>query len=105
VVQGEWIFVCGTTGFDYSAMSIADVLEEQAEQCFRNISQALAHQAPVGWKQADPTARVAEYLPCPDALGASAVHSLGYVGSRWDCRLTSNQRCAISSFSRNPADS
>lgn len=42
VVDGEWIFVSGTTGFDYSMMTISDNLVEQAEQCFRNINAALA---------------------------------------------------------------
>jgi enamine deaminase RidA (YjgF/YER057c/UK114 family) len=42
VVDGEWIFVSGTTGFDYSTMSISGDVVEQAEQCFRNIEAALA---------------------------------------------------------------
>ena len=41
VVAGEWVFVSGTTGFDYSKMSISDDLLEQTEQCFRNIEAAL----------------------------------------------------------------
>src|SRR6202022_3092782 len=41
VVDGEWIFVSGTTGFDYAAMTIADGLPEQTEQCLRNIESAL----------------------------------------------------------------
>jgi len=41
VVEGDWIFVSGTTGFDYSKMTISDDLLEQAEQCFRNIELAL----------------------------------------------------------------
>lgn len=41
VVDGEWIFVSGTTGFDYSRMSISDNLLEQTEQCFKNIQSAL----------------------------------------------------------------
>jgi enamine deaminase RidA (YjgF/YER057c/UK114 family) len=41
VVAGNWIFVSGTTGFDYVAMSISDDLIEQTEQCFRNIDAAL----------------------------------------------------------------
>lgn len=41
VVEGDWIFVSGTTGFDYSKMTISDDLLEQAEQCFRNIEAAL----------------------------------------------------------------
>src|SRR5450432_4275293 len=42
VVDGEWIFVSGTTGFDYSTMTISDSIVEQTEQCFRNVSAALA---------------------------------------------------------------
>ena len=41
VVDGDWVFVSGTTGFDYAAMSIADGVVEQCEQAFRNIEQAL----------------------------------------------------------------
>jgi enamine deaminase RidA (YjgF/YER057c/UK114 family) len=41
VVQGDWVFVSGTTGFDYSNMTIADDLETQAEQCLKNIASAL----------------------------------------------------------------
>lgn len=42
VVDDEWIFVSGTTGFDYAAMRIADDLVEQTEQCMQNIVAALA---------------------------------------------------------------
>ena len=42
VVDGEWIFVSGTTGFDYSTMTITDNVVVQAEQCFVNIAAALA---------------------------------------------------------------
>jgi len=41
VVDGNWIFVSGTTGFDYSKMTISDDLAEQAEQCLQNIQEAL----------------------------------------------------------------
>ena len=41
VVDGDWIHVSGTTGFDYPSMSIADGVVEQAEQCMRNIDGAL----------------------------------------------------------------
>ena len=41
VLDGEWIFVSGTTGFDYSTMSISDNLVEQTEQCLKNIDAAL----------------------------------------------------------------
>lgn len=42
VVDGEWVFVSGTTGFDYSTMTISDDVVEQTEQCLRNIEAALA---------------------------------------------------------------
>ena len=42
VVDGEWVFVSGTTGFDYATMSISESIVEQTEQCFRNITAALA---------------------------------------------------------------
>lgn len=42
VVDGEWIFVSGTTGFDYAEMAISDSVVEQAEQCLKNIAAALA---------------------------------------------------------------
>ncbi len=42
VVDGEWIFVSGTTGFDYSQMTISDDIVAQTEQCFKNIQAALA---------------------------------------------------------------
>ena len=41
VVQGDWVFVSGTTGFDYATMTIADGLLEQTEQCLKNIAAAL----------------------------------------------------------------
>ncbi len=41
VVDGDWIFVAGTTGFDYQKMTISDDVVEQAEQCMRNIASAL----------------------------------------------------------------
>lgn len=42
VVDGDWIFVSGTTGFDYASMTIADDIVAQTEQCLRNIESALA---------------------------------------------------------------
>jgi enamine deaminase RidA (YjgF/YER057c/UK114 family) len=41
VVDGRWIFVSGTTGFDYSTMTIPESVVEQADQAFRNIEAAL----------------------------------------------------------------
>ena len=41
VVQGDWIFMSGTTGFDYGDMTISNDIVEQTEQCFQNIISAL----------------------------------------------------------------
>jgi enamine deaminase RidA (YjgF/YER057c/UK114 family) len=41
VAQGDWVFVSGTTGFDYATMTLADGVQAQAEQCFKNIEAAL----------------------------------------------------------------
>jgi len=42
VVDADWVFVSGTTGFDYATMSISADPVEQCEQCLRNIAAALA---------------------------------------------------------------
>ena len=41
VVDGEWVHVSGTTGFDYAKMTISPDLTEQTRQAFRNIESAL----------------------------------------------------------------
>jgi enamine deaminase RidA (YjgF/YER057c/UK114 family) len=40
--HGEWVFVSGTTGFDYATMQISPDVREQADQALRNIAAALA---------------------------------------------------------------
>ena len=42
VVDGRWVFVSGTTGFDYNTMTISDDIVVQADRCFQNIQRALA---------------------------------------------------------------
>ncbi|HEX9336728.1 MAG TPA: RidA family protein, partial [Pseudonocardiaceae bacterium] len=42
VVDGEWVYVSGTTGFDYRTMSIPADVREQAAQALDNIEAALA---------------------------------------------------------------
>jgi enamine deaminase RidA (YjgF/YER057c/UK114 family) len=61
VVDGEWVFVAGTTGFDYAQMTIVDDPAEQARQAFRNIETALAE---AGASLAD-VVRVRYYVPNP----------------------------------------
>jgi enamine deaminase RidA (YjgF/YER057c/UK114 family) len=41
VVDGDWVHVSGTTGFDYATMTISDGVVAQAEQCLANIAAAL----------------------------------------------------------------
>lgn len=41
VVADGWVFVSGTTGFDYTTMQISDDVVDQAEQTLRNIAAAL----------------------------------------------------------------
>jgi enamine deaminase RidA (YjgF/YER057c/UK114 family) len=59
VVDGDWIFVAGTTGFDYARMTIAEDPAEQVRQAFRNIQKALAE---TGASLAD-VVRVRYYVP------------------------------------------
>ncbi|HUK10461.1 MAG TPA: RidA family protein [Stellaceae bacterium] len=59
VVDGEWVFVSGTTGFDYRAMTIEPGVEAQTRQAFRNIEMALSE---AGATLAD-VVRVHYYLP------------------------------------------
>ena len=67
VVDGDWIFVSGTTGFDYATMTIAEGVVEQAEQCLKNIEAALAE---AGVTMADVVRvhyilpEVADFPPC-----------------------------------------
>ncbi len=41
VVEDGWVFVAGTTGFDYATMEIPEDVAAQAVQTFRNIAAAL----------------------------------------------------------------
>ena len=59
VVDGEWIFVAGTTGFNYQTMTISESVVEQADQCFRNIRQALEE----GGSELEDVVRVRYILP------------------------------------------
>ena len=59
VADSEWVFVAGTTGFDYAAMTIADDPAGQARQAFRNIEKALGE---AGANLAD-VVRVRYYVP------------------------------------------
>jgi enamine deaminase RidA (YjgF/YER057c/UK114 family) len=59
--------VSGTTGFDYASMTIPDTIEEQAEQCLRNIETAL-QEAGAGLKD---VVRVTYVVPQADEFAKS----------------------------------
>ncbi|MBL7762840.1 MAG: RidA family protein [Chitinophagaceae bacterium] len=42
LVAGPWVFVSGTTGFEYGTMTISESLVDQTEQCIKNIESALS---------------------------------------------------------------
>lgn len=42
VAQGPFVFVSGTTGFNYETMTIEESVVAQADQCLRNIDHALS---------------------------------------------------------------
>src|SRR5215475_9156328 len=62
VVDGDFIFVSGVTGFDYQTMTISDSLFDQTEQCFKNIQSALRQ---AGAELAD-VVRVLYIVPKPE---------------------------------------
>jgi hypothetical protein len=79
VVDGDWIFVAGTTGFDDDAGTIAGDVVAQTEQCFRNIERGLreAHEArgrghPEATGAADVSARPPATAGPPPAIGPTA---------------------------------
>lgn len=41
IVDGDWIWVSGTTGFNYETMTISEDVTEQAEQTLKNIKAAM----------------------------------------------------------------
>ena len=66
VADGEWVFVAGTTGFDYATMTISDDVAEQAEQALRTISAALEQAG----ASLDDVVRVRYLLPDADDFPA-----------------------------------
>ncbi|MCO5071489.1 MAG: RidA family protein [Rhizobiaceae bacterium] len=50
VVQGDWCFVAGTTGYDYFTMSMPEAVEDQARNALGTIAKALEE---AGFEMAD----------------------------------------------------
>jgi enamine deaminase RidA (YjgF/YER057c/UK114 family) len=68
VVDGDWIHVSGTTGFDYASMTISDDPAVQARQAFANIAAALAQAG----ASLDDVVRVTYYLTEREAFNQLA---------------------------------
>ena len=66
VVEGEWAFVSGTTGFNYATMTISDDVAEQTRQTLENVSAALQE---AGFSLAD-VVRTVYILPRADDFPA-----------------------------------
>ena len=72
VVDGGFVFVSGTTGYNYDSMTISDDVVEQAEQAFKNIEKALKQAG----SSLDQAVRVkyifqnkADFEPCVPVMG------------------------------------
>lgn len=76
VVDGDYVFVSGTTGYDYATMSISDNVVEQADQCFRNIEKALIE----GGSCLDQVVRVRYIFPDKQDVEACGPVFLQYLG-------------------------
>ena len=58
VVDGDFCFVAGTTGYDYATMTMPEAVDAQARNCFRTIAEVLAQ---AGFALAD-VVRAAYYV-------------------------------------------
>ena len=77
VVADPWVFVAGTTGFDYSTMTISDDIVDQVEQTLANIDAALTE---AGASAAD-VVRARYYLPRGDDFAACYPSLRRYFGA------------------------
>ncbi|MEO6653574.1 MAG: RidA family protein [Ilumatobacteraceae bacterium] len=66
MVDGRWVFVAGTTGFDYSTMTISDDIVEQVDQTLSNIADALGRAG----SSPDDVVRVTYLVPNADDFEA-----------------------------------
>lgn len=62
VCDGRWVFVAGTTGYNYETMEISDDVAQQCRQTLENIGRAL-HEAGSGFKD---VVRTTYIFPNPD---------------------------------------
>ena len=78
VVQGDWCFVSGVTGYDYTTMEMPKSIDAQARNCFATIESVLRE---AGFEMAD-IARVQYTVIDPkyvDDLSACLGETLGVI--------------------------
>jgi enamine deaminase RidA (YjgF/YER057c/UK114 family) len=68
VVDGDWVLVSGTTGVDYTTMTLAEGVEEQCAQALRNVAAALR----AAGCTLDDVVRVRYYVPEREDFAACA---------------------------------
>ena len=66
VVQGDWCFMAGVTGYDYATMTMPDAVAEQARNCFATVASVLAE---AGFTMND-IVRVTHYVSSRDLVEA-----------------------------------
>lgn len=66
VVQGDWCFMAGVTGYDYSTMTMPDAVADQARNCFATVASVLAD---AGFTMND-IVRVTHYVSSRDLVEA-----------------------------------
>ena len=76
VVDGPWVFVAGTTGFDYTSMTIDEDVEAQVDQAIANVDAALVEAG----ASVDDVVRVHYLLPDADDFEACWPSLRAYFG-------------------------
>ena len=82
VVDGDHVWVSGTTGYDYAAMTIAEDVVAQADQAFRNIAAALAEAG----ASLDDVVRVLFIVPRREDFGSPSRVALKFGGQKINLR-------------------
>ena len=107
VVDGKWVFVSGTTGFDYAGGTIADDAAAQTRQTLRNITQALG-EADLSLKD---VVRARYYLTCQEdwpAVAAVLAEVFGEIRPAATCVICglvdSRMKIEIEVTARRPSD-
>lgn len=89
VVDGDWVFMSGTTGFDYAAGTISDDLAEQTEQTLRNI----VHWLGEAGAALDDVVQVRVFLAATDGFA-----TVGPILGRWFADIRPTNTTVVTGF-------